>query len=90
VGGRVAEAGPLLFEPLRALVRRYAMAVPARVVRIVPTALGADGILIGAIALAVQSWTGWPGAAGGNGNALARLRRAATDRLVRSSGSLGC
>jgi glucokinase len=55
VGGRVAEAGPLLFEPLHALVRRYAMAVPARAVRIVPATLRSDGILIGAIALAVQS-----------------------------------
>lgn len=55
IGGRVAEAGPLLFEPLRAQVRRYAMAVPARVARIVPTALGADGILVGALALAIQS-----------------------------------
>ena len=59
VGGRVTEAGSLLFEPLRSLVRRYAMAVPARAVRIVPSALTADGILIGAIALTVQSleWT---------------------------------
>jgi glucokinase len=55
VGGRVAEAGPLLFEPLRSLVRRYAMAVPARAVRIVPTALGSDGIAVGAIALALDS-----------------------------------
>lgn len=55
VGGRVAEAGPLLFEPLHAQVRRYAMAVPARAVRIVPAALRGDGILIGAIALAIQS-----------------------------------
>jgi glucokinase len=59
VGGRVAEAGALLFDPLGALVRRYAMAVPARVARIVPTALKGDAILIGAVSLAIQSleWT---------------------------------
>lgn len=55
VGGRVADAGPLLFEPLRGLVRRYAMAVPARAVKIVPSALKADAITIGAVALALQS-----------------------------------
>jgi glucokinase len=59
VGGRVAEAGPLLFEPLRGLVRRYAMAVPARAARITPGALKEKGIIVGAIALALQSlaWT---------------------------------
>lgn len=55
IGGRVAEAGPLLFDPLRALVRRYAMEVPARTVRIVPAALQGDGILVGGIALALNS-----------------------------------
>jgi glucokinase len=55
VGGRVAEAGPLLFEPLRSAVRRNAMAVPARAVRIVPSALKADGIIIGALAVALNS-----------------------------------
>ncbi|MCC6625938.1 MAG: ROK family protein [Chloroflexi bacterium] len=58
VGGRVTEAGPLLFAPLQALVRRFAMAVPARVVRIVPTALKSDAIVVGAVALAIQS-LGW-------------------------------
>lgn len=57
VGGRVSEAGPLLFEPLRSNVRRYAMAVPARAVRIVPAALHDAGIIVGAVALALQSLT---------------------------------
>lgn len=57
VGGRAAEAGPLLFDPLRSVVRRYAMAVPARAVRIVPSTLKSDGIIVGAIAMALQSLT---------------------------------
>ena len=49
----------MLFDPLQALVRRFAMAVPARVVRIVPTALNQDAIVVGAVAVAIQSLGGW-------------------------------
>ena len=55
VGGVVAEAGPLLFEPLRAHLRRYTMEAPGRAVRLVPTALWSDSVLRGAVALALTS-----------------------------------
>ncbi len=55
VGGQVAEAGPLLFEPLRSTIRQYAMDVPGRAVRIAPAELKADAPLIGAVAMALQS-----------------------------------
>jgi len=55
VGGQVAEAGPLLFVPLNSAIRRYAMDVPARAVRLRPAELGADAPLVGAVAMALQS-----------------------------------
>lgn len=55
VGGQVAEAGPLLFEPLRSTIRQYAMDVPGRVVRLAPAELKADAPLVGAVAMALQS-----------------------------------
>ena len=55
VGGQVAEAGPLLFEPLRSTIRQYAMDVPGRAVRIAPAELKADAPLVGAVAMALQS-----------------------------------
>ncbi len=55
VGGQVAEAGPLLFDPLRSAIRQYAMDVPGRAVRLAPAELGADAPLVGAVAMALQS-----------------------------------
>jgi glucokinase len=59
VGGSVAEAGALLFDPLGSVVRRYVMAGPARATRIVPARLRDEAVISGAIALALQSldWT---------------------------------
>ena len=55
VGGSVAEAGPLLFDPLQTVARRYISVGPARTTRIVPAGLKSDGVIAGAIALALQS-----------------------------------
>jgi len=55
VGGQVAEAGPLLFGPLNSAIRRYAMDVPGRAVRLRPAELGADASLVGAVVMALQS-----------------------------------
>ncbi len=55
VGGQVAEAGALLFEPLRSTIRQYAMDVPGRAARIAPAELKADAPLVGAVAMALQS-----------------------------------
>jgi glucokinase len=55
VGGQVAEAGSLLFEPLRTVIRQYAMDVPGRAVRLAPAELKTDAPLVGAVAMALQS-----------------------------------
>ncbi|NOX96949.1 MAG: ROK family protein [Nitrospirae bacterium] len=48
IGGGVAQAGRLLFEPIRKTVKERAMSIPARKVKIVPAKLGKDAGLIGA------------------------------------------
>jgi len=54
IGGGVAQAGDLLFDRVRACVRRYAMPLTGRGLRIEPAGLGQDAGLIGAIALAMR------------------------------------
>lgn len=48
IGGGVAGAGKLLFEPIRRTVKERAMIIPEKNVKIVPAKLGADAGLIGA------------------------------------------
>ncbi|MDX2848149.1 ROK family protein [Actinacidiphila glaucinigra] len=55
IGGGVAGAGPLLFEPLRAHMRRYATLSFASGVKVVPAVLGTDAGLVGAAAAAAQA-----------------------------------
>lgn len=51
IGGGVAESGKMLFDTIRSSVRKRAMEVPARAVKIVKARLGNDAGLIGAVAL---------------------------------------
>lgn len=51
IGGGMAGAGKFLFEPLRRYVRKNAMSVPAKRVRIVKAELGNDAGVIGAAEL---------------------------------------
>jgi glucokinase len=51
LGGGVARAGPLLFDPLRAALANYAGLSFIRDLRVVPAALGGNAGLIGAAAL---------------------------------------
>jgi glucokinase len=51
VGGGVAQAGPLLFDPLRAELRNYAGLDFLSGLRVVPAALGGEAGLVGAAAL---------------------------------------
>ncbi len=51
VGGGVARAGPLLFDPLRAALRELAGLDFIRALQVVPAALGGDAGLVGAAAL---------------------------------------
>ncbi len=50
VGGGVAQAGPLLFEPMQRVVDERTMQVQRQAVRIVPAELGKDVGLLGAAA----------------------------------------
>jgi glucokinase len=52
IGGGVARAGALLFDPLRAALRSYAGLSFIRDLQVVPAALGGDAGLVGAAALA--------------------------------------
>lgn len=55
VGGGVAKAGAVLFEPLERVVRERSMKVPGRRVKIKPAQLGEDSGLIGAATLAIDT-----------------------------------
>ncbi|GAA3167252.1 ROK family protein [Streptomyces virens] len=53
IGGGVAEAGPVLFAPLRSYLREYATLPFATACRVKPAALGGDAGLVGAAAAAL-------------------------------------
>jgi glucokinase len=59
VGGGVAQAGELLFAPLRAAVAEYARIEFVRELRVVPSALGLDAGLVGAAALVLNGDRYW-------------------------------
>ena len=48
IGGRVAQSGSLLFQPLKSSIKRRAMSVPARAVQVRPARLGPQAGMIGA------------------------------------------
>nr|MBA3443115.1 ROK family protein [Pyrinomonadaceae bacterium] len=52
IGGGVAKAGRLLFDPLNHEIEKHVMAFHANRVKCVPAALGDDSVLLGAVALA--------------------------------------
>jgi glucokinase len=54
VGGGIAQAGRLLFEPILRTVRARALMVPASTCRILPAQLGDDAGIIGAAVLAAR------------------------------------
>jgi len=54
VGGRLAQAGNVLLDPLREGVRRYAIAAAADAVSIVPSVLGERAEVLGALALVIH------------------------------------
>ena len=61
IGGGVAHAGPILFEPIEDGYARYAALGYAAPGRVVPAMLGGDAGLIGAAAAVLQSDAYWPG-----------------------------
>ena len=54
VGGGVARAGDLIFEPLKKAVQERAFSVSAEVAKIIPVSLGKDCTVIGAAALVLK------------------------------------
>jgi predicted NBD/HSP70 family sugar kinase len=54
VGGELAEAGDLLLDPMRTVLRRYAIPSAASTAEIVRAALGERAEALGALALALQ------------------------------------
>jgi len=59
VGGGLAQAGPLLFDPLADAFHRHARMAYARGVRVVPAALGQEAGLVGAAALVLAGRRYW-------------------------------
>jgi glucokinase len=55
VGGGVAKAGPLLFDPLRRHLARYASLPFTHDLKVLPAALGGDAGLVGAAAAAATA-----------------------------------
>lgn len=58
IGGGIAQAGDLIFEPIRRTVEVNALYAPLQAVEIVPAALGDDAGVLGGAALALQSLSG--------------------------------
>ena len=54
IGGGVAQAGDLIFNPLKKTMEKRAFPVPAKVVKIVASSLGRDCTVIGAATLVLQ------------------------------------
>jgi glucokinase len=61
IGGGMAQAGSLLFDPLEETLRRYVVLDFARDVRVVPAALGQSAGLVGAAALLFAGDRYWAG-----------------------------
>lgn len=55
IGGGVAKAGPLVFEPIKRAIRARTSAVYHEHLEVVPAELGNDGGIIGSAALAVEA-----------------------------------
>lgn len=54
IGGGMEAAGDLLFDPVKNAVKKFAFEEPAAMVKIAPSFLGEDGVVLGAAALAAR------------------------------------
>jgi len=54
IGGGVAQAGNLIFDPLKRIMKKRAFSVPAKVVKIATPSLGRDCTVIGAASLVLK------------------------------------
>ncbi|MFH1776507.1 MAG: ROK family protein [Candidatus Omnitrophota bacterium] len=54
IGGGMEQAGDLLLEPIRRMVRRMAFEEPASMVKIVPSRLGENAVALGAASLVIR------------------------------------
>jgi glucokinase len=56
VGGGVASAGDLLFNPLRHLIPQFVSMIPAEKINVVPAELGSESGVCGALVLAKKAY----------------------------------
>lgn len=54
IGGGMEAAGDMLFDPIKNAVKKFAFEEPAAMVKISPSFLGEDGVVLGAAALAAR------------------------------------
>jgi len=54
IGGGMEKAGDMLFGPIKEMVKRFAFEEPASIVKIMPSMLGHDAVVMGAAALAAR------------------------------------
>lgn len=54
IGGGVEKAGDLLLEPVKEAVKKFAFEEPSSIVKIIPSFLGEDAVMLGAAALAAR------------------------------------
>jgi predicted NBD/HSP70 family sugar kinase len=54
IGGGIERAGELILDPIIKMVKKLAFAEQARIVKIIPSALGEDAVSLGAASLAVR------------------------------------
>ena len=54
IGGGVEKAGDLLLDPIKETVKKFTFEEPSNIVKITPSLLGEDAVLLGAAALAAR------------------------------------
>ena len=54
IGGGMEAAGDLLFEPIKSSIKKFAFEEPASIVKVVPSFLGENAIVMGAAALSAR------------------------------------
>ncbi len=75
IGGGGAQAGDILFDPLRQTVDARAMSASAQAAHIMPAALGGDAVALGAVAMVLQNILQGPVIEAGSPDQLAHLPR---------------
>lgn len=54
IGGGMEKAGDLLFEPVKATIRKFSFEEPASIVKVIPSLIGDEAVVLGSAALAAR------------------------------------